>query len=246
MRIDHTNPSRILDNTVMPTSPQGGVSGSEGCLFACCRNARTAAGKLVALILFFLGPSVHLVRAAEDTGQVRSEIVGKVYPIIEMDALEEIEARIERTPFDPAIFGSEEDWAALKSPVLPTTSRTSRREVIPFFSLSFDIPDGDGNILYPKGYTFNPLEYLTLPNRLIIVNESQLAWALGKANVGDMVLLSGGNALAATRHTGQAIFKLEADISNRFNLKSVPSIVRQEGSKLIIDEILPAKEKSDG
>ena len=76
----------------------------------------------------------------------------------------------------------------------PAATEHKVRQVIPFFALSFDIPDKDGNILYPAGYTFNPLEYLRLPSRLIIVAENQLDWGIAEADIGDMVIMAGGNA----------------------------------------------------
>lgn len=184
-------------------------------------------------------------------GPIRSETIGRTYDIIEVDALTEIEAKVATTAFDPGVFGDEKDWSALRSANLPLALKPAVREVIPFFTLTFDIPDGDGNILYPEGYTFNPLEYLTLHGRLIVVNESQLDWALGQASMGDMVLLSGSNPLEATRRVGQAIFKLEDQVRDRFDLRYVPSIVRQDGARLIIEEHVPdvapqPRESGDG
>jgi len=182
-----------------------------------------------------------LVHASNDR-----ETLGKVYDILEEDALEEIERRVASTPFDPKVFGEEDDWSALRSPVLPEAEETRSRSIVPFFSLSFDIPDKDGNVLYPKGYTFNPLEYMTLPQRLIVVNESQLDWAFSVHETGDMILLSGGNPLKAFRQHNRPIFKLEEQIRDRFDLQVVPSIVRQVGKKMVIEEFDLQKEPKDG
>lgn len=247
MIIFHSIFNRFLDRLVWPTPQKGDLSGPGDCLFSCCcRFARPIAGSL-AVPFFLLGYGLLFWSTDSLALDVpRTEIVGRVYPIIETDALEEIEAKVASRPFDPKVFGEEEDWSALKSPALPLAPSANTRDVIPFFSLSFDIPDKDGNILYPKGYTFNPLEYMTLPQRLIVVNGEQLEWAFGQAETGDMVLLSGGNALEATRQAGKPVFKLEKQVRDRLDLKYVPSIVRQEGSKLIIDEYDLTKEKADG
>jgi len=173
-------------------------------------------------------------------------VIGKTYPIIEPDALAEIEARVARKPFDPKVFGEEESWSALNSPTLPVASRREIRRVIPFFALSFDIPDKDGNILYPAGYTFNPLEYLRLPSRLIIVNNDQLDWAFAQAEIGDMVIMAGGNALQAMRDRGVPVFKLEEQVRDRLDLRFVPSIVEQDGTVFVIEEILLDGETEGG
>lgn len=171
-------------------------------------------------------------------GQLEERVViGQTYPIIEPDALEEIEARVAKTRFDPKVFGEEGEWSALQSPHLPDTEIPERRIVVPFFALTFDIPDKDGNILYPAGYTFNPLEYLTLPSRLIIVAEDQVEWALSVAETADMIILAGSNALEATREHGRPIFKLEDRVRERLDLRSVPSVVEQHGKHFVVDEI---------
>ncbi len=165
-------------------------------------------------------------------------IVGKLYPIVEQDALEEIEARVKANPYDPKMFSEEDDWSALQSSRLPMVSEYRLRQVIPFFALSFDIPDKDGNILYPASYTFNPLEHLRLPSRLIIVDERQLAWGIKAAKTGDMILLAGANPLKASRQYDRVIFKLEDQIRERLSIERVPSIVEQHGSHFIIEEIV--------
>lgn len=164
-------------------------------------------------------------------------VIGQTYPIVEPDALAEIEARIAKTKFDRKIFGKEHEWSALQSAILPDADVYERRVVVPFFALSFDIPDQDGGVLYPAGYTFNPLEYLKLPSRLIVVAEDQIQWALTTAKTADMVILSGGNALEATREYGRPIFKLEDRVRERLDLRFVPSIVEQEKTYFIVEEI---------
>ena len=174
---------------------------------------------------------------ADDTYPPRL-VIGRTYPITEKDALKEIEERVENHRYDPKVFGSEDDWSALRSVQLPAATEHKIRQVIPFFALSFDIPDKDGNILYPAGYTFNPLEYLRLPSRLIIVAENQLDWSIAEADIGDMVIMAGGDALKAMRFHGRPIFKLEPQVKERLDLKAVPSIITQEGNHFIVEEIL--------
>lgn len=205
-------------------------------------NSHIAASAV--LMVCALPISVTAPLEAQETAE--RPIIGKTYPIIEPDALAEIEARVERTPFDPKAFGDESDWTALQSPVLPAATEHAIRRVIPFFSLGFDIPDKDGNILYPAGYTFNPLEYLRLPSRLIIVGENQLEWGLGQANPGDMVIMSGGNALAAQRERNVSVFKLEDQVRERLDLRVVPSIVEQDGTVFIVEEFLLEGETEGG
>jgi conjugal transfer pilus assembly protein TraW len=87
--------------------------------------------------------------------------VGAVYPIAEKDALSEIEQRAKN--FDwTKIFNKEKNTAKLKAyrpsdmEVLPSALEDSIRTVDMTYTTEFDVPDGRGNILYPKGYVFNP------------------------------------------------------------------------------------------
>ncbi len=38
------------------------------------------------------------------------------------------------------------------------------------FTLGNDIPDGKGGVLYPKGYAFNPSNYLSLTSLLVVID----------------------------------------------------------------------------
>ncbi len=176
---------------------------------------------------------------------IDNPVIGRTYPIIERDALDEIENRAGSVNYSPEMFGKEADWSALQSPILPKTTIERERTVIPWFTLEMDIPDKDGNIIYPRGYTFNPLEFTPqLSTRLIIVDTDTLAWGLKEAGSNDMVLLAGGNALEASRSNGATIFKLEASIRERLELEYVPSVVWQEGAAMIVSERV-IKEPSD-
>lgn len=239
MNITHDIATR-LPNGPWPTPlPEGGLFGVGDCLMACCSCARTVAGRLAVPILLCASVGSIRLGAVADANTRQTEIIGRLYPVIERDALEEIEAAVEATPFDPGVFGNEEEWSALASPELPRAEVARTRTLIPFFTLSFEIADAEGRVLYPKGYKFNPLEYLTLPSRLFVVDVPLLDWALEERTEGDMVLLSGGNPLAESRQRKTAIFKLEEQIRTRFDLQYVPSIIRQEGKSLFIEEVTP-------
>ncbi|MFX8032056.1 hypothetical protein ABTK54_19915, partial [Acinetobacter baumannii] len=75
-------------------------------------------------------------------------------------------------------FGPRSTWSAMKAAPLGVAVHTLRRSVVPFYTLESEIRLPDGTLLYPKGYTFNPLAYVTLPQRLVVVHPRDLAWAL--------------------------------------------------------------------
>jgi conjugal transfer pilus assembly protein TraW len=79
------------------------------------------------------------------------------------------------------------------SPLAPAIV-TRTRFVVPFYTLEDDIRLPDGRLLYAKGYTFNPLTYVSLPQRLIVVPPRDLDWAMREAAPGDDILLTAGSA----------------------------------------------------
>ncbi len=170
-------------------------------------------------------------------GAIPENAIGQTWAIAEPDALEEVTAAAVGKSVSISDFGDSDRWAATQSIILPAAERDSIRDVIPFFTLPFDIPDGKGGVLYPAGFTFNPLEHLTLPNTLWIVRQEQLDWALDQAGAADMVIMSGGNALKESNARHTTIYALQDVLIKRLALKAAPSRVWQEGTALKIQEI---------
>jgi hypothetical protein len=163
--------------------------------------------------------------------------IGDVYPVAEEDALAEIERRAGAASVGIEDFGDSDGWTATGGVALPLGQEASVRLITPLHTLDFEIPHPEGGILYPEGFTFNPLAYGKLPGRILVTTPDRLDWARGEAAPADMILLSGGNALKATIRVGESIFRLEPGLAERLGLRSVPSIVRQEGVQLEVTEL---------
>ena len=100
----------------------------------------------------------------------------------------------------------------------------------------------DGRVLYPKGFTFNPLTYVSLPQRLVIVTPRDLPWALDHAALTDFILLASGiagdaDAITLGERHGRALFILEDRVKERLGLTHAPVIVRQMGQRLELQEV---------
>ena len=171
--------------------------------------------------------------------------IGRTWPIAEPDALAEIEAKVAKLPTDlRSKFGPRTRWSAMKAAKLEVSSRERIRTVIPFYTLDMDVALPDGRVLYPKGFTFNPLTYVSLPQRLVIVHASELGWALKAADPADWILLaagagSGPDPIALGEKVGRPLFLLEERIKDRLGLTVAPVIVRQIGQKLQLTEFGP-------
>ena len=178
--------------------------------------------------------------AASARGQTAT--IGRTWPIAEPDALAEIEARVTQQPQSIAAkFGPREKWTAMQSATLGIAKADRKRIVVPFHTLDFDIRLPDGKLLYPKGYSFNPLAYVSLPQRLVVVHPGDLGWALTRARPSDWILLAGGqktstDPVAMGEKVGRPLFILEERVKERLGLTVAPVIVAQVGQKLELSE----------
>jgi conjugal transfer pilus assembly protein TraW len=177
------------------------------------------------------------------TANAQTSTIGRTWPIAEPDALAEIEAKVATLPADmTAKFGPRAGWSAMKAAALAPAIRSQRRSVVPFYTLDAEIRLPDGKLLYPKGYTFNPLTYVTLPQRLVVVHPRDLGWALKEAKPADFILLTGDagqgpDPLTLSERSGRALFILEQRVKERLGLTVAPVIIAQVGTKLELTEI---------
>lgn len=169
--------------------------------------------------------------------------IGRTWPIAEPDALAEIEARAARQPANMAAsFGPRAGWSAMQSAPLGRVTQDRTRYVVPFYTLDQEIRLADGSLLYPKGFTFNPLTYVSLPQRLVIVAPHDLPWALDHAALTDFILLASGgtgdaDAITLGERHCRALFILEDRVKARLGLTHAPVIVRQVGQRLELREV---------
>ena len=110
-------------------------------------------------------------------------------------------------------------------------------------TLEEDLVDAQGTILYPRGFTFNPLRYISLTGALVVIDGSdpeQVAWFKGSSygsNRRALLLLSGGLAAPLRDELRRPVAYLTEDIVRRLQLRAVPSIVVERDSQLMIREV---------
>ena len=200
-------------------------------------QASVVAGLIASALI--LAATAH----AETSTIGRESTIGRTWPIAEPDAMTEIEAAAARQPVNIASrFGPRASWSALKGASLGVARENRTRSVVPFYTLDQEIRLPDGKLLYPKGFTFNPLSYVSLPQRLVIVHPRDLGWALKTAALSDWILLTGGgnrqdDALSLGEQHNRALFILEERVKQRLGLTVAPVIVRQAGQRLELTEI---------
>ena len=170
---------------------------------------------------------------------------GAVYPIAEKDALSELMQKVRQVDWKRQFSGLGQSVQAFQPSDLARLPRARHDRtfmVDPTYTLPFDIPDGKGGILYPKGYTFNPLDYVSLPDVLVFIDgadKRQLEWfqnsPYAKApNV--MLLLTGGSYPEVEKKLQRPVFYAPEKVTKRFRIKAVPSVLYQRGKLLEVKE----------
>jgi conjugal transfer pilus assembly protein TraW len=174
-------------------------------------------------------------------------VLGRTYPIAEKDALQEIEDQAKTVDWKKAITEGKKE--AVKKYQPPDLKRLPRVEeaksylVDMSYTLEIDVPDGKGGILYPKGYRFNPLDYMSLTSTIVVIDATdpdQTDWFRKSSyskGINTKLLLSDGNHHDTAKDLGRPVFYLNDKIASRFNLQAVPSVVAQNGRYMEVRQI---------
>ncbi|WP_421198531.1 hypothetical protein [Aeromonas enteropelogenes] len=167
---------------------------------------------------------------------VGAAVIGQTYDVKEPDALTEIEQKAASVDWNKALNKPVDQWTALQGIKLPFATEDRSRSVIPFYTTEFDIKDKSGRVTYPKGFTFNPLEFVTLPQRIVIIDPLQEQWLQDHARVTDQIIFTHGNVFKAKERLNVPIFILDDKTRSRLDIKVVPTIVEQKGKMLVLHE----------
>lgn len=167
---------------------------------------------------------------------------GKVYPIVEPNLIEELQRKA--PPIDlEQIRKDHETYQPQNLVKLPKTTADGSFQVDMTYTLDHDITDAQGNILYKKGFTFNPMEYVNFRGGFVVIDGSdakQVQWFKATKYFGNkqaLLLLTDGYAAQLAKDLHRPVFFLTKDMQSRLKLKSVPSIVVPVGMKLMVREV---------
>jgi conjugal transfer pilus assembly protein TraW len=170
---------------------------------------------------------------------------GMTYRISERDALAEIEDRARQVDWNKVL--DKRKVENYQGPPdrghLPRAKRNRSFPVDMTYTTEIDVPDGKGGILYPKGYTFNPLNYVTYPKTLVVIDGSdpeQVKWLASSEydkRLDVTLLLSEGNFGVVSKRISRPVFYADRKIIERLKLKAVPSVIRQKGRLMEVTEV---------
>jgi len=170
---------------------------------------------------------------------------GTTYQIAEKDALAEIEERARQVDWSKVLDKRtvENYQGPPDKTSLPRAKRSRSFPVDMTYTTEIDVPDGKGGILYPKGYTFNPLDYVTYPKTLVVINGAdpdQVKWFATSEydkRLTVTLLLTEGSFGAVSKRISRPLFYADRKIVERFKLKAVPSVIKQSGRLMEVLEI---------
>ena len=172
----------------------------------------------------------------------RLESVGRTYPMEGRDIVQELKERAGQ--IDLLVMQQvPQHYQPANLHALPRAEAERVFSVDPSYSLAQDITDSQGNLLYPQGFTFNPLHYAGLRGELVILDGSdseQLAWFKASTYARDrrtILLLSGGFAAEVQEALQRPVYYLSHDMAARLKLKAVPAVIRQAKNILTVREV---------
>lgn len=114
--------------------------------------------------------------------------------------------------------------------------------VDPTYTVKENIYDSEGLVMYPKGYRFNPLHYVSMVEKYVVFDytkKEEVEWIKKKEihrDISVRLLISNGNVFDAMRDFGREVYFVNDAIIDKFELKSTPSEIEQVGDRLRVTE----------
>lgn len=199
------------------------------------------------LLLFFL--MIHTVSFAGDI------VIGNTYPIVEKDSIRELEERANSINWSEVAGPARDklkDYRPSDLNPLPHTKESGKYRVSLVHTVEFDVRDANGEVIYPEGYQFNPLDYVTLPYEMVFIDgndKNHVAWAKDYIKEHDFVQLFivDGSAFDLIKELDRKVFYAGYRITDKLHIRSVPSVAYQEGNELKVESIYlnASKNESD-
>ena len=173
---------------------------------------------------------------------VRLEPVGPTSAVIETDLAEALRQRAVSVDVE-RLRSAQARYQPANLQALPRATKDATTMVDLTHTLEQDVQDANGQVLYPAGFTFNPLRYVSLSGALVIIDGSdpeQVAWFKGSPYVKNhraLLLLSGGLAAPLRDELARPVAYLTEDIALRLQVRAVPSVVIEQENQLVIREV---------
>lgn len=180
-------------------------------------------------------------------------IIGQTYPIVEIDFLDFIQARLK-------VMQTNGDLGKIQNKFRENVSKHADRPRAidgiskamvnkswvydPTIIVPYDLKDANGRIFARKGSPVNPLAFVTIHHPMVFINgddEAQVKWLQktmhGHLSQIKLVLVSGSVATIAKVFNQPIYFDQEGKLTGKFHIQHVPATVKQEGLRLKVQEV---------
>lgn len=167
---------------------------------------------------------------------------GQVYPIVEPDIVTELQQGIPKVDLEKM----KADYAHYQPAdlhKLPKAKADRTFSVSMMYTLDHDLTDEKGQVLYKKGYTFNPLQYSHFIGGLVVIDGSdpaQVDWFKASSyftNNQAILLLSDGYAAELKEQLKRTVYYLTKDIQARLHFAAVPSVAIPQDKTMMVREV---------
>ncbi len=172
-------------------------------------------------------------------------ITGKVYPIEEKDAYEEILQRAQKIKW--SMIERKFKETVKDNLVVNYNLRKAKDDRIfyvdPTYTLPVDMVDAEGRIIYPKGFTFNPLDYVVFREKLVFINGNsvdEINWLKKQPLLYDyntLVIVTSGDVFKVSSLLNKVAYRANDRIIERFKIQSTPTIVEAEKRYFVAKEV---------
>ena len=200
---------------------------------------------------FLLSTVIVVLAVTPALGMIKNlGVVGETYPIVEPDVVAELKEQAAKTKklSDDEFREQMKSYQPEDLHHLPRATRDRTFLVDMTYTLDRDLLDGDGKVIYPRGFTFNPLDYVSFSGGMLVIDGSdpmQVKWFTETPYANNhqvRLLLSGGYAYKLIKELKRSVFYLTKEIADRLQLAAVPSLVIQKDDKLEVREIMVPEE----
>lgn len=202
---------------------------------------------MLTTVIMVLGMNAEVL--AKDLGKY-----GATYPVVEQDAIAQLKKAIAKYDWEKFKRKQKEkikNFMPKDLVDLPAAGENKVFHVDMTYTLKEDIAGTDGKVIYPKGYQYNPMEYVFMRRIIVFINgrdEKQIQWYKQSpypADMRTMLLITDGSYLDIRKklHTS-TVYYANREIIERMGIKALPSVAVQKGTQLEVREYSLKKEKS--
>ena len=181
---------------------------------------------------------------------------GNIYRIAEPDARKELEDKAASSDLKERIKKEEiankiKRYRPSNVVNLPPAKKDRTSLVDMTYTLEFDIPDGKGGVLYPKGFIFNPLDYIPFSRTIVVLNgaaENEVDWFMASEyyrRTDVLVLVTDGMWKELMHRFKRNVFYLTEPVRTRFRLSSTPSVIVKKDNKYMEVREIHVPDKKD-